>query len=122
MRGRPVLVGGALTGVGLLGLAVSAAILVPGIATAGDWGPAPLLGAGVGVLLMLVGVGMIRDRQLVPARRAGRHGTGPAWFPGTPTHSGTDGADFSFDWSGGDCGGGGDGGGGGDCGGGGGGS
>ncbi|RNL98308.1 hypothetical protein EFE23_15260 [Micromonospora solifontis] len=106
---------------GLAVLAVSAATLVPAISSARDWGPAPLLGAGVGVLLMLGGAGKVRERRSVPVRPGGPS----AGFLGASTQSGAAGADFTFDWSGGgDCGGGGSsgGGGGGDCGGGGGGS
>lgn len=113
MVGRPVLLGGATTAAGVLVLAVSAAILARDIARSPDWGPDPLLGIAIGVLLVAVGVGTLRDRRRFPAGYRADDGPG-VLFPYTPPQPG--GADVpSYDC--GDAGGGT--GGGGDCGGGG---
>ncbi|MET7805175.1 hypothetical protein [Micromonospora chersina] len=117
MRRRSVMLGGAMATAGVVVVGISAAVLVREIARSPDWGPNPLLGVAVGVLLVLLGLGLVRDRSRFPAGY--RADDGPAvLFPYTPPHPETgDGHMPSYD-----CGSGGDAGGGGDCGGGGGGS
>ncbi|MEU9740549.1 hypothetical protein AB0E12_15340 [Micromonospora chersina] len=117
MRRRSVVLGGAMAAAGVVVVGISGAVLVREIARSPDWGPNPLLGVAVGVLLVLLGLGLVRDRRRFPAGY--RADDGPAvLFPYTPPHPETgDGHMPSYD-----CGSGGDAGGGGDCGGGGGGS
>ncbi|MFR9774855.1 hypothetical protein ACL02O_02210 [Micromonospora sp. MS34] len=121
MRRRPVLVGGALAGAGALVAAVCGAAVVGALVHSADFGPAPLLGAGAGVLLALGGVTVIRDARADAAGQ--RAGTAPVPLLGAPSHPGFDwdAVDFSAvldGGHGGHGGGGPDGGGGGDSGGG----
>ncbi|SBT45465.1 hypothetical protein [Micromonospora auratinigra] len=107
---RPGLLGGGLTALGLLVVTVSGVILAREIARTPDRGPDPLLGVGVGVLLMVVGLTTLRDRRRFPPGY--RSGAGPATaFPYTPPHPNAYGGDMPS--YGGDCGSGGDSGGGG---------
>ncbi|MGW5667933.1 hypothetical protein [Micromonospora sp. NPDC003776] len=112
MVARPVLMGGATSAVGVVVLAVSAAVLARDVARSPDWGPEPLLGVAVGVLLVIVGVGTLRDRRRFPPGYRADDGPG-LLFPYAPPQPG--GADVpSYD-----CGDAGGAGGSGDCGGGG---
>lgn len=66
MRQRPVLVGGAMTTVGVVIVVVSGVVLAREIARTSEWGPEPLLGVALGVVLVLVGRGAVRDRRRFP--------------------------------------------------------
>ncbi|MFG2107032.1 hypothetical protein [Micromonospora chersina] len=83
MRRRPVLVGGALVAVGVVIVAVCVVLLVREIARTPEWGPEPVFGVGGGVLLVIAGVGLIRDRRRFPPGYRADEDSGVP-FPYTP--------------------------------------
>lgn len=113
MRQRSVLVGGVMAAVGVVLVVISVVVLVREIARTPEWGSEPLFGVALGVVLVLVGRGAVRDRRrFPPGYRA--DGGSDVPFPYAPPQP-----EIGYPPSSYDCGGD-SGGGGGDCGGGGG--
>ncbi|MGC5020928.1 hypothetical protein [Micromonospora sp. DT47] len=105
MRQRPVLVGGAMAAVGVALLPAAVAVMARGGRGVLDPLRLPLLGVVVGVLLVLLGVGLIRDARRFPPGYREHQGDG-AYLPYTPAPDGGAGgqqspADGGGDWGGG---------------------